>query len=136
MILGGVLAAAMCAATGCSVATRLERQRAAAHLSQLTRAERQARQQDCRPQVVRLQRDSNTFFLAPVDTLPDGERVMSLQIEQVTVMAKVRSVPERNGGCTSTLWLRFRSSCWAAAAAWSSRPCCTSPTESFRWRIL
>lgn len=97
MILGGVLAAAMCAATGCSVATRLERQRAVAHLSQLTRAERQAQQQDYRPQVVRLQRDSNTFFLAPVDTLPDGERVMSLQIEQVTVVAKVRSVPERNG---------------------------------------
>ena len=97
MILGGMLAAAMCAATGCSVATRLERQRAAAHLSQLTRAERQAQRQDYRPQVVRLQRDSNTFFLAPVDTLPDGERVMSLQIEQVTVVAKVRSVPERNG---------------------------------------
>lgn len=97
MILGGMIAAAMCAATGCSVATRLERQRAAAHLSQLTRAERQAQQQDYRPQVVRLQRDSNTFFLAPVDTLPDGERVMSLQIEQVTVVAKVRSVPERNG---------------------------------------
>lgn len=97
MILGGMLAAAMCAATGCSVATRLERQRAVAHLSQLTRAERQAQQQDYRPQVVRLQRDSNTFFLAPVDTLPDGERVMSLQIEQVTVVAKVRSVPERNG---------------------------------------
>ena len=97
MILGGMLAAAMCAATGCSVATRLERQRASAHLSQLTRAERQAQRQDYRPQVVRLQRDSNTFFLAPVDTLPDGERVMSLQIEQVTVMAKVRSVPERNG---------------------------------------
>ena len=97
IILGGVLAAAMCVATGCSVATRLERQRAAAHLSQLSRAERQAQRQDYRPQVVRLQRDSNTFFLAPVDTLPDGERVMSLQIEQVTVVAKVRSVPERNG---------------------------------------
>lgn len=92
-----MLAAAMCAVTGCSVATRLERQRASAHLSQLTRAERQAQRQDYRPQVVRLQRDSNTFFLAPVDTLPDGERVMSLQIEQVTVVAKVRSVPERNG---------------------------------------
>ena len=137
MILGGMLAAAMCAATGCSVATRLERQRAVAHLSQLTRAERQAQQQDYRPQVVRLQRDSNTFFLAPVDTLPDGERVMSLQIEQVTVVAKVRSVPERNGRVhlDFVVTLRFRSSCWAAAAAWSSRPCCTSPMEPFRWRI-
>ena len=82
---------------GCSVAGRLQRQQMTASLSQLTRAERQERQQDYRPQVVKLQRDSNTFFLASVDTLADGERVMALQIEQVTVVAKMRSIPERNG---------------------------------------
>lgn len=82
---------------GCSVAGRLQRQQATAHLAQLTRTERQEWQQDSRPQVVKLQRDSNTFYLAPVDTLDDGERVMSLKIEQVTVVAKVRSIPERNG---------------------------------------
>ena len=82
---------------GCSVAGRLQRHRTTASLSQLTRTERQQRQQDSRPQVVKLQRDSNTFFLAPVDTLADGERVMALQIEQVTVVAKMRSIPERNG---------------------------------------
>ena len=82
---------------GCSVAGRLQRHRTTASLSQLTRAERQQRQQDCRPQVVRLQRDSDTFYLAPVDTLADGERVMALQIEQVTVVAKARTIPERNG---------------------------------------
>ena len=82
---------------GCSVTGNLQRRQMTAHLSQLTRAERQERQPDSRPQVVKLQRDSNTFYLAPVDTLADGERVMSLQIEQVTVVAKVRSVPERNG---------------------------------------
>ena len=43
--------------------------------------------------------------------------------------------PNATDGYTLTLWLRFRSSCWAAAAAWSSRLCCTSPTEPFRWRI-
>ena len=32
-----------------------------------------------------------------MDTLADGERVMALQIEQVTVVAKMRSIPERNG---------------------------------------
>lgn len=79
---------------GCSVAGRLQRHRTTASLSQLTRAERQ---QDSRPQVVRLQRDSDTFYLAPVDTLADGERVMSVQIEQVTVTSRMRSVPERNG---------------------------------------
>ena len=82
---------------GCSVAGQLQRQQMTASLSQLTRTERQQRQQDSRPQVVKLQRDSNTFFLAPVDTLADGERVMALQIEQVTVVAKMRSIPERNG---------------------------------------
>ena len=82
---------------GCSVAGRLQRQQMTASLSQLTRAERQERQQDSRLQVVKLQRDSNTFFLALVDTLADGERVMALQIEQVTVVAKMRSIPERNG---------------------------------------
>ena len=82
---------------GCSVAGRLQRQQATARLAQLTRAERHERQQDYRPQVVKLQRDSNTFYLTPVDTLADGERVMALQIEQVTVVAKMRSIPERNG---------------------------------------
>ena len=111
----GLLSAALGSLFGCSVARRLqrqqataglaqltraerqERQQATAGLAQLTRAERQERQQDPRPQVVKLQRDSNTFYLAPVDTLADGERVMSFQIEQVTVVAKMRSIPERNG---------------------------------------
>lgn len=93
----GIAAAMLWAMFGCSVAGRLQRQQTTAHLSQLTRAERQERQADARPQVVKLRRDSNTFFLAPVDTLADGERVMSLRIEQVTIVAKVRSVPERNG---------------------------------------
>ena len=93
----GIVAAMLWTMFGCSVAGRLQRQQTTASLSQLTRAERQQRQADYRPQVVKLQRDSNTFYLAPVDTLADGERVMSLQIEQVTIVAKVRSVPERNG---------------------------------------
>ena len=92
LLLGGMF--------GCSVAGRLQRQQATAHLAQLTRAERQERQQDPRPQVVKLQRDSNTFYLAPVDTLSNGERVMALRIEQVTVVAKARTIPERNGRVT------------------------------------
>ena len=97
IISAGILTGVLYAMFGCSVAGRLQRHRTTASLSQLTRAERQERQQDYRPQVVKLQRDSNTFFLAPVDTLADGERVMALQIEQVTVVAKMRSIPERNG---------------------------------------
>ena len=94
---GAILGCCLWMMFGCSVVGRLQRQQATAGLAQLTRAERQERQQDCRPQVVKLQRDSNTFYLAPVDTLADGERVMALQIEQVTVTSRMRSVPERNG---------------------------------------
>lgn len=96
----GIAGAMLWAMFGCSVAGRLQRRQATASLSQLTRAERQQRQADDRPQVVKLQRDSNTFYLAPVDTLADGERVMSLQIEQVTVVSRMRSIPERNGRVT------------------------------------
>ena len=96
----GLLSAALGSLFGCSVAGRLQRQQATARLAQLTRAERQERQQDSRPQVVKLQRDSNTFYLAPVDTLSNGERVMALRIEQVTVVAKARTIPERNGRVT------------------------------------
>ena len=97
IIAGAILGCCLWMMFGCSVAGRLQRHRTTASLSQLTRTERQQRQQDSRPQGVKLQRDSNTFFLAPVDTLADGERVMALQIEQVTVVAKMRSIPERNG---------------------------------------
>ena len=97
IIAGAILGCCLWMMFGCSVAGRLQRHRTTASLSQLTRTERQQRQQDSRPQVVKLQRDSNTLFLAPVDTLADGERVMALQIEQVTVVAKMRSIPERNG---------------------------------------
>lgn len=82
---------------GCSITGPLQRRQVAPGLSQLSHAERQQRQPEHRPQVVKLQRDSSTFYLAPVDTLADGERVMSLEIEQVTVVSKIRSVPERNG---------------------------------------
>lgn len=85
---------------GCSVTGRLQRRQTTASLSQLTRAERQERQQDCRPQVVKLRRDSDSFYLAPVDTLSDGERVMAFRIEEVTVVSRMRSVPERNGRVT------------------------------------
>ena len=97
IISAGILTGVLYAMFGCSVAGRLQRHRTTASLSQLTRTQRQERQQDCRPQVVKLQRDSNTFYLAPVDTLADGERVMALQIEQVTVTSRMRSIPERNG---------------------------------------
>ena len=92
-----MVAGCLTSIVGCSVTGRLQRRQTTASLSQLTRTERQERRQDFRPQVVKLRRDSNSFCLAPVDTLSNGERVMALQIEQVTVVSRMRSVPERNG---------------------------------------
>ncbi len=85
---------------GCSVTGSLHRQQATASLSQLTRTERQERQQNYRPQTMKIERDSDTFYLVPVDTLSDGVRVMSLAIEEVTVISRMRSIPERNGQVT------------------------------------
>lgn len=85
---------------GCSITSRLERRHTTASISQLTTSERLEYEQDARPQVVKLQRDSNSFFLVPTDTLTGGERVMSLDIEQVTIVSRTRSLPERNGKVT------------------------------------
>ena len=97
ILITAIAAGAMCLSFGCSITGPLQRRQVAPALSQLARAERQEQQSDHRPQVVKLQRDSNTFYLAPVDTLANGERVMSLQIEQVTVVSKMRTLPERMG---------------------------------------
>lgn len=97
------IAAVCCCLTllcGCSITGRLERRHTSAQIAQLTKTERLEYEQDTRPQVVKLQRDSNSFFLVPTDTLTGGERVMSLDIEQVTIVSRTRSLPERNGKVT------------------------------------
>lgn len=97
------IAAVCCCITllcGCSITGRLERRHTSAQIAQLTKTERLEYEQDTRPQVVRLQRDSNSFFLVPTDTLTGGELVMSLDIEQVTIVSRTRSLPERNGKVT------------------------------------
>ena len=85
---------------GCSITGRLERKHTTASIAQLTTSERLEYEHDGRPQVVKLQRDSNSFFLVPADTLTGGERVMSVDIEQVTIVSRTRSLPERNGKVT------------------------------------
>ncbi len=85
---------------GCSITSRLERRHTTASITQLTTSERLEYEQDARPQVVKLHRDSNSFFLVPTDTLTGGERVMSVDIEQVTIVSRTRSLPERNGKVT------------------------------------
>ncbi|MDE6779308.1 MAG: hypothetical protein K2J51_07580 [Alistipes sp.] len=86
----------MCLTLGCSITGPLQRQQVALGLSQLSRVERQEHPEH-RPQFMKLERDSSVFYLVPTDTLDDGERVLSVRLEEVTVISKVRNVPERNG---------------------------------------
>lgn len=92
----GLVVGTLCLLFGCSITGPLQRQQVAPGLSQLSRAERQE-QTEHRPQVMKPERDSTIFCLAAVDTLDDGERVLSVRLEEVTVISKVRAVPERNG---------------------------------------
>lgn len=85
---------------GCSITSHLEHRQVTAHLTQLTRSERQEQQPDDREQVVRVERDSNRYFLIPVQRDENGEAVGLIPIEQVVVVARIRSIPERRGRVT------------------------------------
>ncbi len=85
--------------SACSVTSRLERDQYTSSISQLTKSEREEIAKESQPQILKLERDSNTFFLAPAETI-DGEQVMSLKIDEVVVVSKMRSIPERNGEVT------------------------------------
>ena len=85
---------------GCSTTARLTRRQATAHLAQLSRTERQSKVRDDRPQVVRVERDSSNYYLVPVERDGQGEALGTVPIEEVVVVARVRSIPERRGRVT------------------------------------
>lgn len=85
---------------GCSTTARLTRRQATAHLAQLSRTERQSKVRDDRPQVVRVERDSSDYYLVPVERDERGEALGTVPIEEVVVVARVRSIPERRGRVT------------------------------------
>lgn len=84
----------------CSITSGLQRQQITAHLAQLAGSERQEQISDNRPQSVQLRQNSSSVYFVPAETLEDGERVLSLRIEEVSVVAKVRTLPERKGRVT------------------------------------
>ena len=48
-------------------------------------------------QIYEIKRDSSTFFIVPTTTDEDGEQIMTLEIDEVVVVAKSRTLPERKG---------------------------------------
>lgn len=81
---------------GCSVARRLEHRQVAVSLSQPVSVERRARR-DGRLHIVEPQRADGARLSVSTDTLVGGERVTTLEIEQVTVVSHLKSVAERDG---------------------------------------
>lgn len=81
----------------CSITGRLERRQYRADVLHVSREQREREQQTYQPPVLKIERDSNRFYLVPTEVQENGERIMSMQIQQVTIRAKARTLPERMG---------------------------------------
>ena len=82
---------------GCSVAHHLERNRYRADVLHVSRESREREQNTYQPPALKIVRDSNRFYLVPTEVLENGERIIAMQIPQVTVRARARTLPERLG---------------------------------------
>lgn len=84
---------------GCSVTGGLARRHSQAQLLHSTKMQRQQHMQDNHPAYVKVERPNGgpAGYLLPTDTLENGERVMQVQLEEVVVVARSRTLPERMG---------------------------------------
>lgn len=82
---------------GCSLTRHLARHHSNAQLRHIVKEVRTEPEAAATPAVVRMESDGKPLFFAPAARLDDGEQVMSMQIEQVTVTATSRTLPERMG---------------------------------------
>lgn len=85
---------------GCSITGRLERRQYHADVLHVSREQREREQQTYQPPALKIERDSNRFYLVPTEVQENGERIMAMQIQQVTIRAKARTLPERLGKVT------------------------------------
>lgn len=91
--------AVCCAALlcGCSITGHLERRQYRADVLHVSREQREREQRTYQPPALKIERDSNRFYLVPTEVQENGERIMAMQIQQVTIRAKARTLPERLG---------------------------------------
>lgn len=85
---------------GCSITGRLERRQYRADVLHVSREQREREQQTYQPPALKIERDSNRFYLVPTEVQENGERIMAMQIQEVTIRAKARTLPERLGKVT------------------------------------
>ena len=82
---------------GCSITGRLERRQYRADVLHVSREQREREQQTYQPPALKIERDSNRFYLVPTEVQENGERIMAMQIQEVTIRAQARTLPERLG---------------------------------------
>ena len=91
------LAALLC---GCSITGHLERRQYRADVLHVSREQYEREQQTYQPPALKIERDSNRFYLVPTEVQENGERIMAIQIQEVTIRATTRTLPERLGKVT------------------------------------
>ena len=91
------LAALLC---GCSITGHLERRQYRADVLHVSREQYEREQQTYQPPALKIERDSNRFYLVPTEVQENGERIMAMQIQEVTIRATPRTLPERLGKVT------------------------------------
>ena len=91
------LAALLC---GCSITGHLERRQYRADVLHVSREQYEREQQTYQPPALKIERDSNRFYLVPTEVQENGERIMAMQIQEGTIRATTRTLPERLGKVT------------------------------------
>ena len=81
---------------GCTVTGRLQRRGLGARANYAPKAQKQEPKKESAPQYVEYKhRDSlQPVYFLPTTTLENGERVMSLELDEVVVVAQSRTVAE------------------------------------------
>ncbi|MFR9554347.1 MAG: hypothetical protein SNH35_08930, partial [Rikenellaceae bacterium] len=83
----------------CSVSSRLHRNGSTAQIAQLSSEEREIMQDTTTPRLTTIERDGKRFNLMRSE-LVDGEQMGVMDIREVTVTSKMRTIPERGGEVT------------------------------------
>lgn len=81
---------------GCSVVSPLERRQSRAIARYVPREQVQGTKEQVQ-RIIEIKRDSDTFYLAPAVRDENGEMIMTDQIQEVVVVAKSRTISEREG---------------------------------------
>lgn len=84
---------------GCTVTSRLERRKSRAVAEYVPAAKREEKRRESKS-YIEVKHDSTHLYFAPAVTDENGEQMMSLTIDEVVVVAKSRTLPERKGHVT------------------------------------